>query len=69
MRKPIPEYTNSQMRLLIEEHIHNEKYRKILMSRYIDGLTYERIAELYDMSVQQTKTIIYKAQNKLLKYL
>lgn len=69
MRKPIPEYTNSQMRHLIEEHIHNEKYRKILMSRYIDGLTYERIAELYDMSVQQTKTIIYKAQNKLLKYL
>lgn len=69
MKKQIPEYTNSQMRLLIEEHIHNAKYRDILLSRYIDGLTYERIAERFDMSAQQIKTIVYKAQAKLLRYL
>lgn len=57
------------MRLLIEEHIHNAKYRDILLSRYIDGLTYERIAERFDMSTQQIKTIVYKAQAKLLRYL
>ena len=67
--KPIPEYTNSQMTELIAEHIHNKKYRDILLLRYIDGMTYERIAETVDMSVQQVKTIVYKAQNKLLKYL
>lgn len=57
------------MRNLIEEHIHNEKYRNILLARYIDGLTYEQIAERFDMSTQHTKTIVYKAQQKLLKYL
>lgn len=69
MKKTIPEYTNSQMRELIDEHIHNEKYRRILLLRYIDGLTYERIAEITDMSTQQVKTIVYRAQNKLLKHL
>ena len=54
---------------LIDEHIHNVKYRTILRLRYIDGLTYEKIAEEVDMSPQQVKTIVYKAQEKLLKYL
>lgn len=63
------DYTNSQMCKLIDEHIHNLKYRNILRLRYIDGLTYEKIAEEVDMSTQQVKTIIYRAQEKLLKYL
>ena len=68
-RNQIPEYTNSQMRELIDEHIHNAKHRDILKMRYLDGQTYEQIAERTDMSFQQIRTIIYKAQNKLLKYL
>ena len=63
------DYTNSEMRELINEHIHNEKYRRILLLRYIDGLTYERIAEAVDMSTPQIKNIIYKAQQKLIRYL
>ncbi len=63
------DYTNSQMTALIDEHIHNVKYRTILKYRYIDGMTYEKIAETVDMSVQQIKTIVYKAQNKLIRYL
>lgn len=63
------DYTNSEMRELIAEHIHNEKHRRILLLRYIDGLTYERIAEAVDMSTQQVKNIIYKAQQRLLRYL
>lgn len=69
MKRQIPEYTNSQMALLIDEHIHNAKYRDILKRRYLDGMTYEAIAECCDLSVQQTKTIVYKAQNKLLRFL
>lgn len=65
----IPEYTNSQMIELISEHIHKAKYREILLARYIDGLTYEQIAGRFDMSTQQIKTIVYRAQSKLLKYL
>ena len=69
MKNTLPEYTNSQMNVLIDEHIHNIKYRCILKLRYLDGMTYEQIAEAVDMSPQQIKTIVYRAQNKLLKYL
>lgn len=68
MRK-IPEYTNSQMNALIDEHIHNIRNRAILKMRYLDGMTYERIADELNMSTQQIKTIVYKTQQKLLKHL
>lgn len=68
-RHDLPEYTTSQMDHLINEHIHNIRYRAILKLRYLDGLTYDQIAEEMDMSVQQVKTIVYKTQEKLLKYL
>ena len=63
------EYTNSQMNQLIDEHIHNARNRVILRLRYIDGMTYEKIAEKMDMSTQQIKTIVYRSQEKLLKHL
>ena len=63
------EYTNSQMAALIDEHIHNAKYRGILKLRFIDGMTYEAIAGAVDMSTQQIKTIVYKAQATLIKHL
>ena len=63
------EYTNSQITELIDEHIHNAKYREILKLRFVDGMTYDKIAERQDMSVRQTKNIVYKSFDKLSKYL
>lgn len=59
------EYTNSQARELIAEHIHSERDRSILCKRLIDGLTYEKIAEIMDMSPRQIKNIIYKNEKIL----
>ena len=59
------EYTNSQIRELIAEHIHSERDRRILERRLIDGLTYERLAEEFELSVRQTKTIVYRSENIL----
>jgi AraC-like DNA-binding protein len=61
------EYRNSQIRELIAEYIHSERDRKILERRLIDGITFERLAEEFDMSVRQTKTIIYKNEAILFK--
>ena len=61
----IPEYTNSQISNLIDEYIHSERDRKILKRRLIDGLTYERLAEEFDLSVRQTKKIVYKSEEIL----
>ena len=63
------DYTNSQIIALIDEHIHHALHRQMLKDRLIDGMTYEQIAEKHDMSVRQTKNIIYKATDKILKYL
>lgn len=63
------EYTNSEISAIIDEYIHSERNRAILKRRFIDGLTYERLAEEFDMSVRQMKNIILKEQEKVLKRL
>lgn len=63
------EYTNSQIEHIINEHIHSERNRNILKSRYIDGLTYEMLSEKYDLSVKQIRNIILKSEMVLDKYL
>ena len=56
------EYLNSEIAYIINEYIHSERDRKILLRRYIDGIKLEALAEEFDLSVKQTKNIIYKHQ-------
>ena len=61
--------SNSEVCYLIDQWIRNERDRAILKDRLINGLTYERLAEKHDMSVRQTKNIVYKATEKLVSRL
>lgn len=63
------EYSNSQIREIIAEYIHSERDRKILERRLIDGVTFERLAEEFDLSVRNTKTIVYKGQARIFKHI
>ena len=63
------EYSNSQIREIIAEWIHSERDRRILERRLIDGITFERLAEEFDMSTRQIKAIVYKTQEKLFRHL
>ena len=63
------DYTNSEIRALIDEHIHNERDRAILKRRLCDGVCYEPLAEEFDLSVQRVKAIVYKSKKRLLRYL
>ena len=54
------EYTNTQIREIIAEHIHSERDRRILERRLIDGLTFEKLAEEQELSVSQVKRIVWK---------
>ena len=56
------EYTNSEIRAIIDEWIHSERDRKILYRRLIDGLTIEELAEEFDRSPRQMQRIINKLQ-------
>ena len=52
--------SRSQLESLIDEWCLNARYRAILKLRYLDGLTYEQIAERVDMSDRQIKRIVYR---------
>lgn len=64
-----PEYTNSQIVNLINEYIHSERDRKVLIRRLCDNICYEPLAEEFDLSVRQIKKIVYKGQEIVFKYL
>lgn len=50
---------------LIDAYIFNERNRQIVLRRLIDGVCYEDLAEEYSLSVNQVKTICYKAIEKI----
>ena len=71
MRKSTERYnlSRSELEYIINQWIFNEKHRLILCDRLFNGTTYERLAEKYDLSVNQTKAIVYKAMDRLEKHL
>ena len=56
---------NSEIINRINEHIHSERDREILRLRFVDGYTYERIAEAVEMSTRQIKTIVGRYAQKM----
>jgi DNA-directed RNA polymerase specialized sigma subunit len=63
------EYTNSQIRDLIDEHIHSERDRGILKRRLIDGICYEPLAEEFDISRSQVIRIISKGEKAVFRHI
>ena len=63
------EYTNSRIREIIAEYIHSERDRALISRRLIDGITFEKLAEEFDMSDRQIRRIVYKLQEELFKHL
>lgn len=59
----------SQIERLINEWILNERNRKILKRRILDGICYEPLAEEFDLSVRQVKTIVYKSEEILFRHM
>ena len=50
---------------LIDQRVLNERDRKLLRRRYLDGITYEQIAEEFDLSRTQVCNIVYKYQKRI----
>jgi DNA-directed RNA polymerase specialized sigma24 family protein len=61
--------SRSEIEYIIDEWIHNERDRKILKRRLLDGITYERLAEEFDLSTQSIKMIMYKWRNTLSEHI
>lgn len=55
----------SQIEKLISEWILNERDRRLISRRLLDGIHYEPLAEEFGLSVRQVKKIVYKCEEKL----
>lgn len=70
--KPIKELCRREWEELIDQWIvgnHAERNRAIIKRRLLDGICFEPLAEEFGLSVQQTKTIVYKAEQALIKHI
>lgn len=65
----IVDLSRSEIELLIREYCFVARDREILFSRWIDGLTFEEIAERHGISVRQAKNIIRKNREKVLTHI
>ena len=63
------EYRNSQALEAINEWIHDQQHREILILRFVHGLTMEEIAEKVDMSDRQIKRIVKKNESIIFKHM
>lgn len=62
--------TNKELADIIDLSVRGsnaERNRAMLKDRLIDGITYEKLAENYDLSVRQTQRIIDKSLKQLFK--
>lgn len=69
MSRTIPNnLSNTDVKTLIDEWIRKQRDRDILKSRLIDGLLYKEIADIYKLSEEAVKKIIYKGENTIFSH-
>lgn len=64
-------YSRSEIERLADEWIigrNAERDRMILKRRLLDGITYDRLAEEFDLSVRQVKNIVYRREDELFRH-
>ena len=59
----------SAWRQLIDEWIFSERDRELLKRRLLDGIVYEALADEFKLSVRQTKNIVRKGVEALIKHI
>ena len=71
--KHVPSVTKEHLEQVIDETIilqtHAQRNRNLMKRRLIDGLTYEELAEEFDLSVKQVGNIITASEDIIFKRL
>lgn len=63
------DYTNTEVKHIIDEWIHSERDRAILYRLLIDGITIERLAEEFDRSKRAMQRTVNKLTTKVFIHL
>ena len=61
--------SKSEWEHIIDQYIFSERDRKMLKRKMFDGITYEKLAEEYELSTQRAKAIIGDAKTRILRYI
>ena len=65
----LSEYTLSQRKEAINQVITSKRDRKILQMRYLDGDSYQEIADVVHLSIKRVGTILRKGSARVGDYL
>ena len=57
---PPKRYSNSRLREIVEEYVHSERDRAVLIEKYCNSKTIMQMAELFQLSETTVKNIIYR---------
>ena len=57
----------SEVEFYTDEWCFSERYRKILKRRFLDGLTFDELAEEFDMSPRHIQKIVKEEGDEVLK--
>ena len=63
-----PEISCSDMAVLITEWIPNQRDRRIMYRRMIDGVLFDDLADEFGLSVRRVKAIVYKWQKVIYRH-
>lgn len=61
--------SRTEVNNIIDEWIFSERNRAILKRRILDGICFEPLAEEFDMSVRQIKTIVKQGEDIIIKHI
>lgn len=61
--------SNKELAEIIDNWVKNDRNRKIMKRRLIDGICFEPLAEEFQLSVRHVKNIVYKNEQIVLKHI
>ena len=67
--KDLSDIKNSDIKIVIDEYIHSERDRAVLLDRLVNGLTFGKLGEKHDLSEIQVKRIVYKLSDDVYRHL
>ena len=63
MRELIQTHSKDELLEIIDQYIHHERNRKILKRKLLDGISYEDLAEEFNLTPRHCKTIVKECQS------
>lgn len=61
--------STDELERLIGQYIHNQRNREIVKQRFVNGVKFEDLADRFELSVPQVKTIVYNSEQIIFNHI